>query len=84
MSKTDGDKVINFIQNKWQNQICPLCYGKSWNVAEKVFELREFNDGDLHVGGPNASIVPVIPVICENCGNTIFINALSTGLIKKE
>lgn len=50
----------------------------------KVFELREFNDGNFVLGGPNSSIVPLIPVTCDKCGNTVLINALSTELVKKE
>ena len=83
MTKPNGQDIINHINTHWKNQICPMCGGRAWNLSEKIFELREFNDGNFVLGGPNSSIMPVIPVTCDNCGNTIFINALSANLIKK-
>jgi len=83
MKKPTGQEIINFLNSKWHGATCPLCGGREWNVNEKIYELREFNDGNLVVGGPNSSIIPVIPISCKNCGNTIFINALITGLLKE-
>lgn len=60
-----------------------MCHGREWNVTDKFFELREFNNGDLVIGGPNNAITPLVPVTCKNCGNTILINALTTGLLKE-
>lgn len=84
MKKPTGQEVIAYLNSKWKNQTCPMCGNRAWNVTEdKIFELREFNDGNLVVGGPGSSIYPVIPVTCGNCGNTIFVSALSTGLMKE-
>lgn len=83
MKKIDSNKIINFLNSKWQGSTCPMCHAGNWNVSNKVFELREFNNGDLVIGGPSNAITPVVPVICSNCGNTIFINVLSTGLLKE-
>ena len=47
-----------------------------------MFELREFNDGNIIAGG-SSSILPVIPVTCNNCGHTVFVNAMSSGLMKE-
>ena len=84
MNKPTGEEIIEFIHSHWKNQTCPMCGGRTWNVSDKVFELREFNDGNFVLGGPNSSIVPLIAVTCDKCGNTVLINALSTGLVKKE
>lgn len=83
MKKANGQEIINFLNERWHGAVCPLCGGQKWNVTDKYFELREFNDGNIVIGGPNNSIVPVIPVTCDNCGNTVFINALSAGLLKE-
>lgn len=83
MKKPNGQEIINFLNERWAGASCPLCGCKEWNATEKIFELREFNDGNLVLGGPNNAITPVIPVTCKNCGNTIFINALTTGLLKE-
>ena len=84
MDKPTGEEIIEFINTHWTNQSCPMCGNKTWNITDKIFELREFNNGDLVVGGPDASVVPVIPIICDNCGNTVLINVVTTHLLKKE
>lgn len=81
MRKADGNQIIQFLNERWKGAVCPLCGTGNWQVVDKYFELREFNDGNLVLGGPNSSIIPVIPVSCNNCGNTVFINALTTGLL---
>lgn len=80
MKKPTGQQIIDFLNDKWKSNTCPYCGKQEWNVTESVFELREFNEGNLNVGGP---ITPVIPITCQNCGNTVFINALTSGLLKE-
>jgi hypothetical protein len=43
-----------------------------------VWELREFGGGTLAVGG---AIFPVVPLICRNCGNTLFLNAVIANAV---
>ena len=81
--KIDTNKMIYFLQNKWGDSICPYCHGNNWDVPDKAFELREFNKGDLKIGGPEGAILPVVPITCTNCGNTVFINALLAGLVEE-
>ena len=78
MAKYDGDELIQHLNTKWKNQPCPLCGTRQWNVQDKTFELREFHGGNLVLGsGP---IIPIIPVICTNCGNTVLVNPLVAGI----
>lgn len=84
MSGIDTKRLIKFIDDKWRNSACPMCGKRAWGVSEKVFELREFNEGNLIIGGPDSAVSPVIPVTCRNCGNTVFINALSTRLLEDQ
>lgn len=81
MAKIDYSKVINFIQTKWHNKMCPMCQNSNWSVSDQVFEMREFNGGNLVISG-DSSIIPVIPITCSNCGNIIFVNAILAGLVK--
>lgn len=83
MKNPNGEEIINFLNSRWAGAVCPLCQGREWNITDKIFELREFNNGDLVLGGPNCSIIPIVPVTCGKCGNTIFINAVSTGLMRE-
>lgn len=79
MGKVNSERLISFLNEKWSGARCPLCGNTAWSVTDKCFELREYNDGNLVIGG--GSIMPVIPVTCSKCGNTVFINALTTGLL---
>ncbi len=81
MANPNLDKVIKFISDKWGNSSCPMCKNGSFEVQEKVFQLNEFKNGNLIVGGP---LIPIVPVTCKNCGNTILVNALISGAVDKE
>ena len=82
MSKVESADVIKFLNDKWKGVACPLCGGLEWSVSDRIFEMREYNGGNLVIGGANAMITPVIPVTCSNCGNTVLINALAAGVLK--
>lgn len=73
------DKLIEHLNTKWKDSACPMCKKKQgWNVSG-IFELREYHDGDLVLGG--GRIMPLMPVTCKNCAHTIFVNALLAGII---
>ena len=78
---SENKKLIDFLSSKWGDKACPMCNKGPWNVQEKVFQLMEFKEGNLVIGGP---IIPVIPVSCGNCGNTVLVNAIVSGQIKSE
>jgi hypothetical protein len=59
-----------------------MCGTGNWNVSDSIFELREYNQGNLVVGG--GPIIPIIPITCDNCGNTVFVNAILAGLIEQK
>ena len=83
MGKINAGKTIEFLNTRWNGAACPLCGGTEWTVTDKSFELREFNNGNLVLGGAKSSIVPVIPVTCSKCGNTVFINAIVANLLEE-
>jgi hypothetical protein len=58
------------------------CKTKSWVLNDRIFELREFNGGNLVLGG-DSTLIPVITVSCRNCGHTFFFNAILLGIITK-
>lgn len=58
-----------------------MCDENDWNMSEIISELREFHGTGFMIGG---SVTPVITVTCRNCGNTILINALISGILEKE
>jgi hypothetical protein len=83
LSQEQQNTVIRFMNEKWGlvSPVCSMCGRNQLNVADRVFELREFNGGNLVVGG-EASICPVIPVTCANCGHIVFVNAIAAGIVQ--
>jgi hypothetical protein len=78
MAKFDNQKAIAYLRQKWGGRVCPMCGVGNWSVNESTFQLTEFNNGSMIIGGP---VVPVVPVICMNCGNTVLVNAITAGLV---
>jgi len=78
MAKYDAGVLISHLKKKWADRPCCQCGVANWQVQDAVFELRQFSEGSLVVGGP---IIPVVPVTCANCGNTLLVNAIRAGII---
>jgi hypothetical protein len=79
MAKVDAARAIKYLQSTWKNP-CPMCGAQAWGVNEFIYELREYKESAVIVGEPSP-ILPVIAVICNNCGNTIFVNAIKANLL---
>jgi len=74
---------INRLAKKYKPYICPLCHKGEWVIGDRVFYLGEFNENAIVIGGQS---FPVLPIVCSECGNTLFINAIVAGIVdvKKE
>ena len=82
LSKEQSDKFLEWLNTKWQGmKKCSVCENNSWNISDRVFEMREFHSGTIVFGG---ILQPVIPVTCVNCGNTIYFNAIQAGIVKQK
>jgi len=77
----DIEKLLAFLNDKWKEHKCGVCGHFSWDVTNKLFQLSEFNKSHVLVGGKK-SYVPLIPVTCDNCGNTLLLSAMIAGLVK--
>lgn len=47
-----------------------------------MYELREFHGGSMVIGG--SALIPIVPVTCDNCGNTVLINGIMAGVVDRE
>lgn len=75
----DVNRMIEYLREKWSGtRACPMCGSTSWDVQGSVFQLIQFNEGAMVIGGP---VIPVIPVTCNNCGNTVLVNAIKAGIV---
>lgn len=82
LSEEQKDIVSKKIQ-KHLTGSCQVCNERRWIMNDTIFELRPYNQGTLTVGG-GIPIQPLVSVICDNCGNTLFFNAIKIGAIKAE
>jgi hypothetical protein len=62
----DIEEITNYLKDKWKVENCPICGKNDWIVSTAIFELREFNKGNLIVG--EIPLYPVLPITCDNCG----------------
>jgi ribosomal protein S27AE len=82
LTKKQADKIVGEL-NKFIPHFCPICHSGEMSINENIFEMREFNGGNLILGGQSA-VFPVIPLSCGKCGHTIFFNAVLLGILNKE
>lgn len=74
----DISKALPFVQAKWKSAPCVVCGNSNKNVEQSVYQLFEFNDGGLALGGP---VYPVVPMTCTNCGYVMLLNAVIAGVV---
>lgn len=77
--KINNEKVLNELIDKWDNKPCPFC-GGNWIVSNKIFKISEYKNESL-INLDNL-IQPVVPITCDNCGNTVLVNPLVLKAIK--
>lgn len=77
----DHSKLQKLLENHRKDFACPMCQKKARNLTEQLYELRPYSGGDIILGG--VAIVPIIPVTCEGCGNTVLINAVTAGVFQQ-
>lgn len=78
--KVNKDKMEVYLK-KIRATVCPLCGNNKWGITEHVFQAIEFDQKGIILGG---AAYPIVPLTCENCGNTFFINAFVADLIDRE
>jgi hypothetical protein len=70
------------IRRHWRDTYCSACGQVSdWVVPPQLFGLGELKDAQLDSDG---MVMPVIAVACRNCGHTILMNALASGVLPRD
>ncbi len=80
MPAYDTQKFLQHLEEKWAGRPCAQCGVAAWRVHDAIFELRQYTGANVVIGGP---IVPVIPVFCANCGNTVLVNAILAEAVER-
>lgn len=74
MFKTNNEKLLSIINQRWRSKLCPMCGQNTWNIDDTmVTPLTVGENKDIHIGG---KIIPLITITCMHCGNTVFVNPL--------
>lgn len=77
--KEQQEKAVNWINSKWPVKTCEVCLQRQWELHDFMVSTPRF-EGGIIIGG---QIAPHIMIMCKNCGNTKFFNAVLMGLIKE-
>ena len=82
MLNLDMNALIDAIQSKWQDNPCPMCGNKTWTISNDIYTLTKLGmDGSILLG--TGKLVPLIPVSCNNCSNTVLINPKALGCLNE-
>ena len=85
LTKEQTDLIISKLNNfKDKRQPCSVCGGCQWIINDTIFEVREFNMGDMVIGGANSAVMPMVSISCVNCGHTRFLSAIKLGVINPQ
>lgn len=74
--RVNKDKLIQSINQKWKTKNCPMCGHNNWNISDKMMTMLEIGENKDIVFGGNLTILPLVPITCSECGNTILVNPL--------
>ena len=81
MDTNADEKLLAHLKNKWGNAKCPMCAASQWQVFSKVYAPPQFSKAGVVLGG---EAIPVVPVVCTNCGFTAWVNAIIAGVLEQE
>src|SRR5262245_32046051 len=57
---------------------CTVCGTRNWTVLSDLLAPPVFHGGGMVIGGPS---YPHFGLACVNCGHTVFINAVMSGVV---
>jgi len=69
LKERGGDKSI----------VCTVCRQTKWIMGDHLVTPIIFRQGGFFMGGGAA--YPVIMLVCNHCGHTLYINAVMMGLV---
>lgn len=81
ITEQEKNQIFHWLEERWGDYHCSVCNASSWQVETHSYQLMEYREGQLVVGG---RVIPVIPLTCANCGNTILLNAIMCGAVNAQ
>lgn len=79
LSAAEQDKVRQWFATHWKGTVpCPICKTTKWTAAGQVLQVSRFATDALT---PGAIVYAYLPVQCDNCGHSIFFDAVKIGIV---
>jgi len=75
-------KALKWLEDKWpaKHRDCEICKKQDWNISQHIVAPPTFTEtSSLSVGG---FTYPQFMLLCNNCGNTKYFNAVISGIVK--
>lgn len=72
------EELLNKLSEKWNNAQCPYCGSKHWTVDPNIMTLSPTYSRPHKEG---IELLPVVAVTCQECGNTVLVNAVVLGCL---
>lgn len=67
---------------------CPLCGKTTWSVSDRIFQISEYETDESLASklenNAESRCMPVIALVCENCGHTHLINAMAANILDRD
>lgn len=61
---------------------CPTCSDRRWALMDHFIDFPIYRGGSVVIGGGPS--YPSVGIVCQNCGNTQFINAVLSGVLSED
>jgi hypothetical protein len=76
-------KIENWFKEKRAitGAVCPICNTKNWTTLPDLVTPIPLRGEGMVLGG---TTYPHFVLVCNNCGNSQFINAVATGIVDPE
>ena len=94
LSEDEKDKILKWIKEKssisrgystfssfgaQENMRCQVCGNRGWGLAENLVAPTVLNATGVGLMNP---LYPQAMLLCSDCGNTIYINVNTLGLLQ--
>jgi hypothetical protein len=80
LNDEQNEKVKKYLNEKWpEPQACSVCKKVDWKFSDKLYALTEYDPEYLSF---ERYKLPLIALVCTNCGNTILFYEKYIGVLE--
>jgi hypothetical protein len=82
LSKNQQEKALKWLNEKWKKDAsCEVCGEKNWQLVGDMVSPLIMSGNNINLGGNS---YPSVSLVCKNCANTKYFNAVVMGLVGGE